>query len=74
MLDYVDGNLLNTQHQYLAWKVANQRLLYLLLSSLTEEAIVVIVSLSTARDIWFALETTFNYHLKAHELRLKDDL
>ena len=40
---------LNTK--YLAWKAADQRLLHLLLSSLTEEAIDVVISLSTARDV-----------------------
>ena len=43
-----------------------------MLSSLTEEAIAVVVGLSTARDVWLALETTFNHHSKAREL--KDDL
>ena len=34
----------------------------------------VVVSLSTARDVWLALETTFSHQSKARELRLKDDL
>ena len=60
--------------KYLAWKAVNQQLLCLLLSSLTEEVIVVVVGLSIARDVWLALETTFSYHSKARELRLKEDL
>ena len=35
---------------------------------------VVVVCLSTARDVWLAFETTFNHYSKARELRLKDDL
>ena len=45
-----------------------------MLSSLTEEAMAVVVGLSTARDVWLVLKTTFSHHLKARELRLKDDL
>ena len=37
--------------KYLAWRTPDQRPLCLLLSSLTEGAIVVIVGLSTARDV-----------------------
>ncbi|RVW78750.1 hypothetical protein CK203_059316 [Vitis vinifera] len=85
LLGYVDGTLVppprcepatstTLSTKYLAWKAADQRLLCLLLSSLTEEAIAVIVGLSTAREVWLALENTFSHHLKAHELRLKDDL
>ena len=58
----------------MAWRAADQRLLYLLLSSLTEEFIVVVVGLFTARDVWLALKATFDHHSKARKLRLKDDL
>ena len=62
MLGYIDGtmvppsrfepeNSLTLNPKYLAWKTADQRLLCLLLSSLTEEAIVVIVGLSISRDV-----------------------
>ncbi|XP_068638549.1 uncharacterized protein [Aristolochia californica] len=34
----------------------------------------VVVGVSTARDVWVALENTFSHHSKARELRLKDDL
>ena len=63
---------LNTK--YLAWKAIDQRHLFLLLSSLNEEAIVVVVGISTACDVCLALETMFNHHSKARELRLKDDI
>ena len=39
-----------------------------------EEAIAAVVGLSTAHDVWLALENTFSHHSKARELRLKDDL
>ena len=85
MLGYVDGTLVPPSRfesetsstlstKYLAWKATDQRLLCLLLSSLTEEVIVFVVGLSTARDVWLALEIRFSHHLKALELRLKDDL
>ncbi|RVW33283.1 Retrovirus-related Pol polyprotein from transposon RE1 [Vitis vinifera] len=85
LLGYVDGTLVppprfepetstTLSTKYLAWKAADQRLLCLLLSFLTEEAIAVVVGLSTAREVWLALENTFNHHSKARELRLKDDL
>ncbi|RVW19267.1 Retrovirus-related Pol polyprotein from transposon RE1 [Vitis vinifera] len=85
LLGYVDGTLVPLPRfepvtstilstKYLAWKAADQRLLCLLLSSLTEEAIATVVGLSTAREVWLALENTFSHHSKARELRLKDDL
>ncbi len=81
LLGYVDGTLLppprfepagsNTPNdKHLAWKVADQRLLSLLLSSLTEEAMAEVVGLSTARDVWLTLENTFSHRSKARELRL----
>ena len=85
MLGYVDESMvpppcfepetsLTLNPKYLAWRTADQRLLYLLLSSLTEEAMAIVVGLSTTRDVWLALETTFSHQSKARELRLKDDL
>ena len=80
MLGYVDGTMVppprfepetfsTLNRKYLSWKVVDQRLLCLLLSSLTEESILIVVGLSTARDIWLVLVT-----MKVRELRLKDDL
>ncbi|KAJ0078138.1 hypothetical protein Patl1_37130 [Pistacia atlantica] len=60
--------------KYLAWKTTDQRLLSLLLSSLTEEAMVEVVSLSTSREVWLTLENTFSHRSKAREIRLKEDL
>ena len=81
MLGYVDGTLISPPRfepktsstldtKYLVWKVADQRILCLLLSSLTEEAIVVVVGLSTARDIYLTLDTMFSNHLKSRKLSL----
>ncbi|CAM8920708.1 unnamed protein product [Rhodiola kirilowii] len=85
LLSYVDGTLVPppkfatkesnaVDPQYLTWRAIDQCLLCLLLSSLAEEAIDVVVGLSTARDVWLALENTFSHHSKVRELRLKDDL
>jgi hypothetical protein len=46
----------------------------LILSSLTEEAMSVVVGLPSSHEVWSMLETIFNHHVKSHELRLKDDL
>ena len=70
--EHAGFNTLNNKH--LAWKVADQRLLNLLLSSLTEEAMAEVVGLSIARDVWLTLENTFSHRSKARELLLKDDL
>ena len=85
LLGHVDGTLVppppfdpptsqtpNSSH--LAWKATDQRLLSLLLSSLTEEAMAEAVGLSTSREVWTALESTFSHPSKAREIRLKDDL
>lgn len=58
----------------LAWKADDQCLLSLLLSSLTEKAMIEVVGLSTARDVWLTLENTFNHRSKASEIHLKNDL
>ncbi|KAI3719151.1 hypothetical protein L6452_20045 [Arctium lappa] len=42
------------------WLAADQRTIIVLHASLTEEAVSVIVGLSTARQIWVALETAYN--------------
>ncbi|CAK9149247.1 unnamed protein product [Ilex paraguariensis] len=85
LIGYVDGTieipprftLENSQTpniKYVAWKHTDQRLLSLLLSSLTEEAMAEAVGLSTSREVWVALENTFNDRSKIREIRLKDDL
>ena len=66
-LGYVDGTMVPPPHfeletsstlnpKYLVWRAVDQRLLCLLLFSLAEEAMAVVVGLSTARDVWLALE------------------
>ncbi|KAL6350717.1 hypothetical protein AAG906_028176 [Vitis piasezkii] len=60
--------------KYLAWKNTDQRLLSLLLPSLTKEAMAEVVGLSTSREVWLALENTFSHRSKAKEIWLKDDL
>ncbi|XP_075666058.1 uncharacterized protein LOC142635884 [Castanea sativa] len=85
LLGHVDGTLVppplfdpptsqTPNNKHLAWKAADQRLLSLLLSSLTEEAMAEAVGLSTSREVWTALENTFSHRSKAREIRLKDDL
>jgi hypothetical protein len=85
LLGHVDGTLVlpppfdpptsqRPNPKHLAWKATNQRLLSLLLSSLTEEAMAEVVGLSTSREVWTALENTFSHRSKAREIRLKDDL
>ena len=85
LIDYVDRTikipprftLENSQTpniKHVAWKHTDQRLFSLLLSSRTEKAMVEVVGLSTSREVWVALENTFNHHSKAREICLKDDL
>ena len=62
MLGYVDETMVppprfepetssTLNPKYLAWRAVDQRLLCLLLSSLTKEAMVVVVGFSIARDV-----------------------
>ena len=59
---------------YTAWRLQDQRLLSLLFSSLTEEAMAEVLGLTTARDVWMALENSFSHISKARELQIKDEL
>jgi hypothetical protein len=85
LLGHVDGTLVppppfdpptsqTPNPKHLAWKATDQRLLSLLLSSLTKEAMAEAIGLSTSREVWTALENTFSHCFKAREIRLKDDL
>jgi hypothetical protein len=85
LLGHVDGTLVlpppfdpptsqTPNPKHLAWKATDQRLLSLLLSSLTEEAMAEAIGLSTSREVWTALENTFSHRSKAREICLKDDL
>src|SRR2546430_14403696 len=52
----------------------DQLVLSLLLSTLTEQSMSVVVGLSTSRDVWSRLETTFSHKSKSRDLRLCDEL
>lgn len=56
------------------WQQMDQLVLSLLLSSLTEEAMSVVVGLPFSHVVWSMLETTFSHRSKSCELRIKDDL
>uniref|UniRef100_A0A2N9JAS4 Reverse transcriptase Ty1/copia-type domain-containing protein n=1 Tax=Fagus sylvatica TaxID=28930 RepID=A0A2N9JAS4_FAGSY len=71
---FAPANFQTPNIKHLAWKQTDQRLLSLLLSSLTEEAMAKVVGLTTSREVWIALENTFSHRSKAREIRLKDDL
>ena len=60
--------------KFTEWIQMDQLVLSLLLSTLTEESMSVVVGLSTSRDVWFRLETTFSHKSKSRELRLRDEL
>ncbi|KZV45703.1 hypothetical protein F511_26729 [Dorcoceras hygrometricum] len=59
---------------YDAWHTQDQRLLSLLLSSLTEESMAEVIGCITSRAVWVALEAAFSHRSKSRELRLKDYL
>ncbi|KAH6799229.1 hypothetical protein C2S51_035713 [Perilla frutescens var. frutescens] len=59
---------------YDAWRIQDQRLLSLLLSSLTEESMAKVIRCSTSHAVWLALKATFSHSSKSCELRLKDEL
>jgi len=48
--------------------------LFILLSSLTEEAMAEVLGLFTSHAVWTALESAFSHLSKIHEIHLKDDL
>src|SRR5436190_16461865 len=60
--------------KFVKWIQMDQLVLSLLLSTLTEESMSVVVGLSTSRDVWSRLETTFSHRSKSRELRLRDEL
>ena len=59
---------------YETWRIQDQRLLSLILSSLTEESMAEVIGCSTSRAVWLSLEAAFSHSSKSRELRLKDDL
>jgi len=56
------------------WKQNDQLIMSLLLSSLTEEALSVVIGLTTSKDVWTALEIALSHKSKARELQIKDEL
>ncbi|GKF98568.1 putative RNA-directed DNA polymerase [Tanacetum coccineum] len=44
-----------------SWREANQRTFLILQASLTEEAIVEVIGLATAREVWLALELAYSH-------------
>lgn len=56
------------------WQQMDQLVLSLILSSLTEEAMSIVVGLPFSHAVWSMLETTFSHLSKSCELRIKDDL
>lgn len=59
---------------YLAWKLEDQKLMNLLFSTLTEEAMAISLGCKSSRAVWLALESAYSHSSKARELRLKDEL
>lgn len=56
------------------WLKRHDKVLSLLLSSLTEEAMVEVVGITKARDVWLALEAAFNPSSPSHAQQLRDEL
>ncbi|KZV27403.1 hypothetical protein F511_02512 [Dorcoceras hygrometricum] len=59
---------------YHSWLVDDQTLVSLIFSSLTEEAISVVVGCTIAQSVWLALENHFSHQSKPREFHLKDQL
>ncbi|PIA57119.1 hypothetical protein AQUCO_00600091v1 [Aquilegia coerulea] len=59
---------------YAVWKQADQLVMSLLYSSLTEEAMSEVLGLTCAADVWKTLEEVFSYKSKSREIQLKDEL
>ncbi|XP_042976266.1 uncharacterized protein LOC122307438 [Carya illinoinensis] len=86
LLSHVDGSVAaptptlvfdsssQSNPKFVEWHLQDQRLLSLLFSSLTEEAMAKVLGLTNARDVWLALENSFSHISKTRELHIKDDL
>lgn len=59
---------------YAQWKSKDQRVLSLLQSSLTEEALAEILNCSTARAVWVTLESAYSYSTDSRAHQLRDEL
>jgi len=56
------------------WKQFDQLVMSILFSSLTKETLSITIGLTTSRDVWNSLETTFSHKSKVRELQIKDEL
>lgn len=87
LLGHVDGTvsapepeLLTTEKQtapnpaFTAWLSADQRAIILLQASLTKETFSEVVGLSTARQIWVALEEAYSHSSVERIQNLRDQL
>lgn len=59
---------------YTKWFANDQIVRVFLSSTLSEEALAVVIGCSSSREIWDTLVAAFNHPSKARELRLKDEL
>lgn len=83
LLQYVDGssappletittnNVVAPNPDYTSWHEKDQRILGVLLSSLTEESMSEVIGCKTSRSVWLALEAAFSHSStsRAHQLR-----
>lgn len=68
LLQYVDGTCSSPPASI------DQQIRMLLNSSLTKEAMAIVVGCDSARSAWLALETTFSHASESRELSLRADL
>ncbi|KAL8493500.1 hypothetical protein ACS0TY_024640 [Phlomoides rotata] len=59
---------------YTKWYLNDQIIRVFLSSTLSEEALSVVIGCTSSREIWDTLATTFNRPSKARELRIRDEL
>lgn len=69
----VDGKV-TPNPGYASWLEEDQRVLLLLQSSLTEEAMAKVIGVSTARELWTNLKRVYSYDSIEHTQNLQDTL
>ncbi|KAL2326304.1 hypothetical protein Fmac_025362 [Flemingia macrophylla] len=75
MLTSVDGSLSSTvSPAFTSWKQQDQRLVSLLLASLTEEILAEVLHCETSQQIWTNLESLFGGDSKQREIAIRDQL
>lgn len=57
-----------------AWVELDQKVLFILQSSLSEESMEEVLGLSSPRDVWNALESAYNHDSQEQSQNLKDSL